>query len=267
MKLRAGGHISITVFAYHLLHTIRADYEKMRRDMMRDSSQKKKTISQMFSDIRKEYDFINRIISFRSDRIFRNIAIKKVTHLERVLDICAGTGDMTISLLMKKSFKGRVVLCDFNYDMLSLADSKLQKLGLRDRIDIVIGDAEELPFKDKSFNAIIMGFALRNLESIDAFGLESKRVIDGKGKVVLLDVAHPENRVVAFMFHLYFYKIAPILSRFFTKNKYAYQYLPQSLKTFYNQKDLISKFKGLGFTKATYQNMLWGISAIYKLRR
>lgn len=234
---------------------------------MKNSSQKKKTISKMFSDIKKEYDLINRIISFRSDQIFRNIAIKKVTHLDRVVDICAGTGDMTISLLMKKSFKGRVVLCDFNYDMLSLANLKLQKLGLRERTDIVIGDAEELPFKDKSFNAIIMGFALRNLESIEAFGLESKRVIDGEGKVVLLDVSHPENKLVAFIFHLYFYKAVPILSRFFTKKQYAYEYLPQSLKTFYNQKELISKFKGLGFTKATYQNLLWGISAIYKLGR
>lgn len=234
---------------------------------MVDPGSKKRFISQMFSEIRREYDLINRAISFRSDQFFRSIAVKEVCLFERVLDICAGTGDMAISLLKNKSFKGRVVLCDFNYDMLSLADLKLRKFGLRNRTHIVVGDAESLPFKDESLGAVIMGFALRNLESIDAFGLESKRVIEENGKVILLEVAHPENRVIAPLFYLYFYKLAPLFSKLFTKNRYAYHYLPQSLRAFYKQKELISKFKELGFGEAAYQNLIGGVSAIYQLRR
>ena len=232
-----------------------------------DAGSKKRFISKMFSEITKEYDVINRAISLWSDQSFRNTAVKKICRLERVLDICAGTGDMAISLLMNKSFKGRVVLCDFNYDMLSAADRKLRNLGVRDRAYIVIGDAESLPFKNESLDAVMMGFALRNLESIDAFGLESRRIIVERGKVILLDVAHPENRIIAPFFYFYFYKLVPVFSRFFTKSTYAYHYLPQSLRIFYKQKELISKFKELGFEKATYQNLLGGVSAIYLLER
>lgn len=240
---------------------------EIEKNEMMGLNSKKKFISQMFSEITKEYDSINRAISFRSDKLFRKLAVKKVCLYESVLDICAGTGDMAISLLTNKSFQGMVVLCDFNHDMLSVAHTKLKKLGLLHRTHIVIGDAESLPFKDESLGAVIMGFALRNLESIDAFGLESRRVIEKKGKVVLLDVAHPENRVIAPLFYFYFYKLAPIFSRLLTKNQYAYRYLPQSLKIFYKQKELISKFKELGFNKAEYENLFGGLSAIYQLRR
>lgn len=226
---------------------------------------KKDFIKQMFTEIVGEYDSLNRLISFYMDQGFRRRAVKRLAHLNKIIDLCAGTGDMALALLEDSSFKGRVYLCDFNSEMLAAARKKLADKKLNGRAPLVLGDVELLPFKDGAIDGAMMGFSLRNLEDILVFARECKRVVRPGGKIVLLDVAHPENFLARGVFHFYFYNFVPQISRLLTRKRYAYKYLPQSLRVFYKQKDLVEKFGEIGFSQATYRNLLWGASAIYEL--
>jgi demethylmenaquinone methyltransferase/2-methoxy-6-polyprenyl-1,4-benzoquinol methylase len=229
---------------------------------------KKSYVSHMFSEICGEYDKLNRIISFCLDILWRRKATSKLVSSDLVLDFCAGTGDMAITLLSRHSFRGRVILCDFNWDMLKKAQVKLKRLRLLERVSIVLCDVEKLPFKNNISDGAMMGFSLRHMEDLELFFNETKRVLKKDKKAVFLDVAHPEVKFVKDIYFLYYDKIFPKLSRIFSKgHAETYSYLPQSLKRFLKQKDLLDILKKIGFSEAAYKNVLFGTGVIYTLTK
>ncbi len=235
-------------------------------DKTRES--KKPYVSQMFSQISEEYDKLNRIISFCLDVLWRRKATSKLISSGLVLDFCAGTGDMAISLLSRQSFKGRVILCDFNWDMLKVAQAKLKRSGLFHRVSVVLCDVEKLPFKNSVSDGAMMGFSLRHIEDLNLFFNETKRVLKKDKRAVLLDVAHPEVKLIKDIYLLYYDKILPMLSRAFSEGHAdIYSYLPQSLRHFLKQKDLLNIINGMGFSEAAYKNVLFGTGVIYTLTR
>jgi len=225
-------------------------------------------VSQMFSEISGEYDKLNRIISFCLDVLWRRKATSKLTSSDLVLDFCAGTGDMAITLLAHQSFKGKVILCDFNWDMLKKAQTKLRRSGLLSRVSIVLCDVEKLPFRSNICDGAMMGFSLRHIEDLNLFFNETRRVLKKDKKAVFLDVAHPEVKLIKDIYFLYYDKILPKLSRIFSKGHgEVYSYLPQSLKRFLKQKDLLNILNEMGFSEAVYKNVLFGTAVIYTLRK
>jgi demethylmenaquinone methyltransferase/2-methoxy-6-polyprenyl-1,4-benzoquinol methylase len=236
--------------------------------MCKIEKSKKSYVSEMFSEICEEYDKLNRIISLCLDVLWRRKATSKLTSSDLVLDFCAGTGDMTITLLSRQSFKGKVILCDFNWDMLKLAQAKIRRSGLLDRVSIVLCDVEQLPFKRNISDGAMMGFSLRHIEDLTLFFNETKRVLRKDKKAVFLDVAHPEVKLIKDIYFLYYDKILPKVSRVFAKGHgEVYNYLPQSLRRFLKQKDLLNILKELGFSEAVYKNVLFGAGVIYTLRK
>jgi demethylmenaquinone methyltransferase/2-methoxy-6-polyprenyl-1,4-benzoquinol methylase len=232
--------------------------------------EKKAFIHKMFSEIAPIYDRMNRLLSFGFDNRWRRKATKPLVAANRVLDLCAGTGDMALALLEQNDFTGKVVLCDFNKDMLRLAERKcLRQDGGRfaDRTMLVVADAELLPFKEDSLDGVSIGFALRNLCSLDKLSSELLHATKKAGLVVFLEIAHPENRIVGALFPLYFYRLVPTISKYLTTKKYAYRYLPDSLRIFLKQKELVNLFQKDGFSSASYSNIWGGIGAIYLLRK
>lgn len=228
---------------------------------------KRQFIKKMFSDIAGDYDKLNRIISFNLDMYWRRIAISKLNNPQRVLDLCAGTGDMAVVLSELDSPPEEVVLLDINDDMLRLAKNKLNGVGERVNLHYITADVENIPFDDDYFDSVTMGFSLRNLENIPVMLKELDRVCKKGAVMSFLDIAHPESRFVARMFYLYFYKLVPVYTRLFTGKKYAYNYLPASLKAFHKQKELIKIIKDSGFENVSYQNILTGICAIYTITK
>src|SRR3990170_7503744 len=109
--------------------------------------EKKVFVQKMFSDIAPDYDRLNRIISFNMDFSWRKKSTENIQNARLVLDLCAGTGDMALALFSHKNFKGKIVLCDFSFEMLILAKKKLQKYLDNHRIFLVCGDVEKLPCK------------------------------------------------------------------------------------------------------------------------
>ncbi|EQB63693.1 MAG: ubiquinone/menaquinone biosynthesis methyltransferase [candidate division Zixibacteria bacterium RBG-1] len=227
--------------------------------------EKKSFVRKMFSDIAPDYDHLNRIISFNLDFSWRKKSTENLEYSNLVLDLCAGTGDMASALFSHKNFKGKIILCDFSYEMLVLARKKLQNYGEKAQIYLVCGDVEKLPFKAEIFDGMMLGFSLRNLESQADFYSETKRVLQKGGTASFLEIAHPENILFSRVFYLYFYKWVPFISQFFTKRKYAYKYLPDSLKIFPKQKEVVKFIKTFDFEEVTYHNVMGGMAAVYKL--
>lgn len=223
----------------------------------------------MFDDISARYDIGNRVISFGLDGYCRRKAIKNHIQDDLVLDICSGTADMAIELLNQASFKGIMVLGDFSGRMHKLAKGKLarNKNALDGPLIFqVCCDAENMPFKGQIFDGVISGYSLRNLGDLRAFGLEIGRVLKRGGHASLVDVAHPPNWIYGRLFYFYFYKLIPIISKLFTRKKYAYRYLLGSLRSFYKQDEVLKRLCS-DDVGGKYENVLKGAVAIYRLRR
>ncbi len=226
---------------------------------------KKSFVRQMFSDLAPDYDRLNRIISFNSDRLWRKRAVGPLASCQQVADLCAGTGDMAAALLSDPKFQGTVVLSDFALPMLVLAKKKLTRFS--GRAYLVCADAERLPFKPGAFDGAVQGFALRNLGSLPDFAREVRRVLTPGGSGAFLEIAHPSNRVWGKFFYAYFYGLLPKLAGLFTRQKAAYRYLPESLKIFPPQKEVAALFKAEGFGESDFSNLWGGLAAIYRVKK
>jgi demethylmenaquinone methyltransferase / 2-methoxy-6-polyprenyl-1,4-benzoquinol methylase len=237
--------------------------------MFESKSSKKTFIRKMFDDISDHYDFINKVISLGLDGYCRRKTVKLHSRDKLVLDICSGTGDMALELIISPGFKGILVLGDFSMQMHILAKRKFSHSKNQSsdvQIFQVCCDAENLPFKNYIFDGIISGYSLRNLGDLQVFGGEINRVLNDGGLASFVDVAHPPNRIYAWLFYIYFYKLIPLISKLFTRKKYAYRYLPASLRTFYKQDEVLSQLCSNGLT-GEYENVLKGAVAIYRLKR
>jgi demethylmenaquinone methyltransferase/2-methoxy-6-polyprenyl-1,4-benzoquinol methylase len=229
------------------------------------SESKKNFIRGMFDDIHGKYDFLNTVLSFGQDRRWRRKALQDITGDCLVVDLGAGGGELARSLLRKTSFRGLVALTDISRRMLALAE-KILKPEYGGRYFIVVCDAELLPFKDGVFGAAISAFCLRNLSDLNKFTSEVRRSVGRDGIGRFLEIAHPPNSLLAAIFQLYFYRLSPLIARVFTSKGYAYKYLPNSLRIFPRQEKVLESL-ARGWEGASYDNILGGIAAIYKLKK
>lgn len=181
-----------------------------------------------------------------------------------VVDLCAGTGDMSLALLENKEFQGNIVLADFNQDMLKLAEQKINKAGFGQRVTIEVADVENLPYPENHFDGALQGFALRNLESLGRFFAETLRVLKPGKRAFFLEIAHPRNRAFQRFFYFYFYNLLPRLTTIITGNGEAYRWLPQSLKEFPIQDEVVEIMCQAGFKGANYKNIAGGMVACYQ---
>jgi demethylmenaquinone methyltransferase/2-methoxy-6-polyprenyl-1,4-benzoquinol methylase len=238
--------------------------EKPTFPFMPDNS-KKQFVRQMFDEIQGKYDFLNTILSFGQDNRWRKKAIREMPNEGIIVDLCGGGGQMANHLLAIKDFVGAIVIADISKNMLAqsrtLIDSKYSG-----RYFPVVCDAEKLPFKNCSFSGGMSAFSLRNLTDLEAFSRETLRAIQPNGIARFLEIAHPENKFISPLFNFYFYRLSPIIARLFGAEKYAYKYLPQSLKIFPDQKNVV-KILSVGWRKSNYKNLFGGMAAIYTLSK
>ncbi len=189
---------------------------------------------------------------------------KNLVQERLVVDLCAGTGDMSLALLENIEFQGKIVLVDFNQDMLKLAEQKINKAGYGSRVIYEVADVENLPYPESHFDGALQGFALRNLESLDRFFAETLRVLKPGKKAFFLEIAHPQNRTFQKLFYFYFYNLLPHITTIVTGNGQAYRWLPRSLKEFPLQDSVVEIMRKAGFNNAIYENMAGGMVACYR---
>lgn len=219
----------------------------------------------VFAKIAKRYDLMNTLLSFNQDRYWRRRAVGETGLATggRALDVCCGTGMLTLALAERVGPSGTVCGLDFSPEMLNVARAKVAQSTCGSRIELLEGDAMALPFPEDRFDAATIGFALRNVPDISVVLGEMRRVVRPGGRVVSLELAKPSMFGFKQLYYLYFEQILPLFGRLGVGVDGPYRWLPESLRRFPHQAEVAKLFEQAGFRKVDYYELTGGIVAIH----
>lgn len=225
---------------------------------------KKEQVTTMFNTISKEYDSLNRVISFGIDVKWREkvVALVNAQSPKLVLDIATGTGDLAINLVETGAEK--ITGLDISPGMLEVGREKIINKGLDQTIEMVIGDSENLPFEDNTFDAITVAFGIRNFENLNKGLSEILRVLKPQGTFVILETSVPTKTPFKQGYQIYTKNILPLIGRLFSKDKVAYSYLSESASVFPYGEALNNILHKIGFINAEALPQTFGVATIYK---
>jgi demethylmenaquinone methyltransferase/2-methoxy-6-polyprenyl-1,4-benzoquinol methylase len=228
---------------------------------------KKEQVRFMFNNIAGTYDKLNRIISLGIDQRWRRRAIQILAkeNPAAVLDVATGTADFAIAASGLKEVK--VTGIDIAEDMLSIGRDKVKAKGLEQRIELICADSENLPFESNKFDATIVSFGVRNFENLEKGLSEILRVIKPGGILIVLEGSTPQHQPMKFFYKLYVTRLLPWVGRLISKDKSAYQYLPDSIKAFPCGADFTAILDRVGFKKTYYEEQTFGVCTIYVGRK
>ena len=231
-----------------------------------DDSASNKTlrVENMFDRIAPKYDFFNRLFSLRIDLLWRKnlVNLMQSDDPKQILDVAAGTGELAIALW--KKFGVKITAVDLSQEMLNLADKKIKQLGAD--ITIQKANAENLPFESNKFDAVSVGFGVRNFENLEKGLSELRRVVKENGNVYILEFSKMEG-VLSPLYNFYFRKVLPFLAKIISGEKEAYAYLPDSVQSFPCGERMKNILLDLGFSKVEYKKLSLGIVTIYKAKK
>ena len=229
---------------------------------------KKEQVTEMFDKVSTKYDFLNRILTFGLDIGWRKKVVKMVaaTNPKKVLDIATGTGDLAI-MLAKGINDTTVVGLDISSGMLDIAKQKVAAKELNNKIELVLGDSEKLHFDDATFDAITVAYGVRNFEDLDKGLQEIYRVLKPNGLFVVLETSQPTSFPMKQLFTFYSKYIIPFVGGLFSKDKKAYDYLPESAANFPFGKAFNNILLKNGFNSANDRAVTFGISTIYHAKK
>ncbi|HLV38212.1 bifunctional demethylmenaquinone methyltransferase/2-methoxy-6-polyprenyl-1,4-benzoquinol methylase UbiE [Xanthomarina sp.] len=224
---------------------------------------KKEQVTKMFDAISKEYDGLNRVISFGIDIKWRKkvVALVAKTQANSVLDIATGTGDLAINLAQTNA--KQIIGLDISKGMLEVGKQKVLNKNLQDRIEMVVGDSENLPFEDNHFDAITVGFGIRNFETLEKGLSEIHRVLKPGGIFVILETSVPTKTPFKQGYNLYSKNILPIIGKLFSKDRSAYRYLSDSASVFPYGETLNNILREIGFINVESKPQTFGVATIY----
>lgn len=224
---------------------------------------KKEQVTQMFDTISKEYDGLNRVISFGIDIKWRKkvVEIVKQQQPKTVLDIATGTGDLAINLAETSAEK--IVGLDISPGMLSVGKEKVKAKQLDNRIDMIIGDSENMPFEDNTFDAITVAFGVRNFETLENGLKDILRVLKPGGTFVILETSVPTKFPFKQGYKVYSKFILPTIGKLFSKDKTAYKYLSESASVFPYGEALNNILRNIGFINVEDKPQTFGVATIY----
>ena len=223
-----------------------------------EKTDKKKFVQRVFSDVSLKYDLMNDIMSFGLHRTWKHevISLLKVNKKSIILDLATGSGDITKKIL--EEYNCQCIPYDSNMMMIKSAQKKLKNYNL----SFINGDAENLPFKNLTFDYVIVSFGLRNFTNINNSLNEVFRVLKKNGKLICLEFSEVNNQIFRRIINIY-YKVIPLLGNLFARNEMAYEYLVNSIKKFPNQIKLSKKLKGSGFKSVKVIDIIGGVAAIH----
>jgi len=224
---------------------------------------KKEQVTQMFDTISGNYDSLNRIISFGIDIKWRKKVLKIVSEFQPkiILDIATGTGDLAI--LMTKTKAEKIIGLDISAGMLEVGKKKIEEKKLSNIIELVLGDSEKIPFEDNYFDAITVGFGVRNFENLEKGFAEILRVLKPGGVFVILETSVPDKTPYKQGYNFYTKNMLPIIGKLFSKDNSAYGYLSESAAAFPYGEALNNILRKTGFIDVVAMPQTFGVATIY----
>ncbi|MBI2941641.1 MAG: bifunctional demethylmenaquinone methyltransferase/2-methoxy-6-polyprenyl-1,4-benzoquinol methylase UbiE [Chloroflexi bacterium] len=225
---------------------------------------KARSVGAMFARIVPRYDLMNALMTFGQDHGWRRdtVRLAALPAAGRALDIATGTGEIALEFI-RRARPGLVVGVDFCAPMLAVARQKAKLLDRPSVLAFVLGDALHLPFPGDSFDAVTVGFGLRNVADLAAALAELGRVIRPGGRFVSLELTRPASPLVALLFGLYFHQTVPVLGRLITGDPAAYRYLPDSLTHFPRADELAELIRQAGFRRVEVHLRAFGTIALH----
>ena len=221
-------------------------------------------VQDTFNAIAGHYDFMNSLMSFGMDKRWRRLAVKRVGAKPgmHILDVCCGTGQLSMELGSAVAQEGNVIGLDFSQKMLDVAKRSIEQSLHKNRVTFIQGNAMELPFADNIFDGITVGWGLRNLPDLRQGIKEMVRTVKPGGNVVSLDMAKQTFPGFKQAYWLYFEKLVPLMGKIWAKKASAYQYLHDSTREFPAQEELVRIFAECGLVETRFDNLAGGVVAI-----
>jgi len=223
----------------------------------------KEYVHSLFDNIAYRYDLLNHLLSGGVDLYWRRAAIQTLVSLKpkRILDVATGTADFAIAAM--RVSPERIIGVDISEPMLEVGRKKIAQKNLEDIIRLQFGEAEGLMFGANTFDAAIVAFGARNFEHLDNSLAEMNRVLRIGGKIVVLEFSKPRIFPFKQLYFFYFKNILPLVGRLISKDKEAYQYLPDTVMKFPEGNDFLERLRRAGFSSLQEQRLTLGIATIY----
>lgn len=228
---------------------------------------KKGQVEEMFDNISPKYDALNHILSLNIDKIWRRKTIQKLKPYSptTILDIATGTGDFAVAATKLANVK--ITGIDISEGMLNVARKKINKKKLGGKIEFKKADSENLSFEDKTFDAAIVGFGVRNFENLNQGLSEIFRVLKPGSVFFVLEFSKPLSAPFRQIYMFYFRRILPFIGRVISKDNSAYSYLPESVNEFPDGESFLTILADVGFVKNQCFRQTFGIASIYEAHK
>lgn len=224
---------------------------------------KKQQVSDMFNRIALSYDFLNHFLSAGIDKHWRKIAVRMLqpSKPKTILDVATGTADFAIEAVSIHPEK--IIGVDLAQNMLDIGEQKIRKINLEKIISLKQADSEALPFPENNFDAVTIGFGVRNFMNPLKGLMEMHRVMKPGAKIAVLEFSKPKNFMVKTLFNFYFKRLCPWIGAMVSKDKKAYQYLHDSVKSFPQGREFVNMMETAGFKNTFQRKLTFGIASIY----
>ena len=222
--------------------------------------EKTKLVQKVFSDVAKNYDLMNDIMSFGAHRIWKKIFIDIVNPIkkEKIIDIGSGSGDLVLEI-QKKQFDGKIDVIDLNQQMLTEGKRRIKK----NNVNFYCQNAENLSFEENVYDKYLISFCLRNITDIDQSLKEAFRIIKPGGQYFCLEFSKPNSFFISKVYSYYKSKFIPFFGKVFFNNYDAYNYLNESIDIFFSQEELKERIENAGFQSVDFINLFDGIVSIH----
>lgn len=221
-------------------------------------------VREMFDSIAPRYDLLNRVLSLRQDVAWRKKMVSTMTIPEtgRALDVACGTGDVALEIVRQKGPRVKVTGIDFSPGMLDLAQKKINR-GKDETISLLAGNALRLPFRNDTFDAVTIAFGIRNIQDKAAALKSFYDCLVPGGRVLILELATPRQTRIRDAYLAYFQKVLPAIGRLFSRHRFAYSYLPDSVARFPTTDVFMSIMADAGFDRITCRRLTLGIANLF----
>lgn len=225
-------------------------------------------VNEVFRSVAEHYDLMNDIMSGGMHRLWKRDFVGELgpprsAHPFRLLDVAGGTGDIAIRAVQSAGAGTSAIIFDISPEMLAVGARRVREAGLESRITCVEGNAEALPFEDRSFDAYTIAFGIRNVTHIDKALSEAFRVLKHGGRFLCLEFSRVEVPILDRLYDFHSFQVIPRLGEMIAGDRASYQYLAESIRKFPPQEAFADMIRAAGFERVTFRNLMGGIAAIH----
>lgn len=233
------------------------------------ATEKGERVRRHFDSVAHCYDFMNTLLSFGIHYLWKKAAVRTMTLQpgDRVIDVCGGTGDLSVLAAKAVAPSGRVVLYDMNRNMIRAGKPYRAADAPDRRIDFVQGNAEQIPFPDRYFNAAMVGFGIRNVIRMEKGIAEMHRVLKPGGTFMCLEFSKPRHPVFRRLYDVYSRHAMPLIGQMVVGLGQAYAHLPESIRMFASPEEMSALLAGSGFRDIRYRLLTNGIATVHTARK